>query len=274
MEIIRRPASFSLERFVHGCRELPSYWDLLVVLTKHRINVRYKQSALGPAWAVLQPLAMMLIFAAFFSAIARVPTGDIPYAVFAYAGLLPWTAFASALATGATSITSHATVVTRVAFPREILPLTYVVAALFDLAVAALVLIPLLAYYGIALTTSIVWIAPVIAVLALLATTVSLVLCAINVRYRDVGMAIPLLLQLWMFASPVIYPLAAVPAEWRPWYVLNPMVGIVEAFRSAVVEGRSPDFTTLGWSAAVTLVLLPPAYLWFKHVDATLADYI
>jgi lipopolysaccharide transport system permease protein len=274
METVLRPASFSLPRAARSLRTLPHYWDLIVVLTAHRIRVRYKQSALGPLWAIVQPLAMMITFALVFSVIARVPSNGQPYAVFAYAGLLPWTAFAAALATGAGSLVSHAPLVTRVYFPREILPLTYVAAALFDLAVASTVLGLMLLYYGVPLTASAIYVIPVILVLAMLATAMSLILCAVNVRYRDVGVAMPLLLQLWMFASPVIYPLSAVPAAWRSVYALNPMVGIVDGFRRAVLEGRPPDPVAFGTSLLVTGVLLPTAYLWFKYAEADMADVI
>jgi lipopolysaccharide transport system permease protein len=274
METILRPPSFSIERLWRSLLLLPHYRDLLLTLTIHRIKVRYKQSLLGPAWAVLQPLAMMLIFAAVFSVIAQVPTNGQPYALFAYAGLLPWTAFASSLATGSGALVSHAPLVTRVYFPREILPLTYVAAALFDLAVASSVLVVLLIYYGVALTWQALWVIPILAVLTGLATAIALVLSAINVRFRDVGVAMPLLLQVWMFASPVIYPLEAVPAQWRSWYLLNPMAGIVAGFRRAILDGAAPDLSALGVAIAITVLVLPLAYLWFKHVDATMADHI
>ncbi len=274
MEVIRRPPAFTVDRLYRAVVELPAYRDLLMVLTLHRIRVRYKQSVLGPAWAVLHPVAMMAIFAAVFSVIARVDTGGQPYVVFAYAGLLPWTAFASALATGSSSLVTHSVLVTRVAFPREILPFTYVAAALFDLAIASVVLAALLVYYGIPLTISVLWVVPVLLVHAALATAVCLVLAAANVRFRDVTAGMPLLLQLWMFASPVIYPLSAVPEQWRSWYVLNPMVGIVDGFRRAVLEGNAPDPHAFTWAALAAVVALPVAYLWFKRVDATLADYI
>ena len=272
--IRRRPPSYSVDQLFRGLAELPGYWDLLVVLTAHRIKVRYKQSLLGPAWAVLQPLAMMLVFAAIVSMIARIDTGGLPYTLFAFAGLLPWTAFSSALSTGATSMVSHAALVTRVAFPREILPFTYVAAALFDMLVSSSVLLLLMVYYGVGLTASAIWVLPILAILVALATAVSLMLAAVNVRFRDVSVAMPLLLQVWMFASPVIYPLSAVPEQWRPWYQLNPMTGIIDGFRRAVVEGAPPDLPALGMAALVSFGALPFAYLWFKRVDATLADFI
>jgi lipopolysaccharide transport system permease protein len=259
---------------VGGLRELPAYWDLLAVLTAHRIRVRYKQSALGFAWALLQPLALMVLFVAVFTVIARVPTGNTPYALFAYAGLLAWTAFASALSTAASSLVGHAALVTRVAFPREILPFTYVAAALFDLAIGLLPLAGLMAYYGTGVTVAALWAVPALAVLAVLAMAAALVLAGINVRYRDVSVAMPILLQAWMFASPIIYPLSAVPESWRTWYLLNPMAGVVDTFRRALVEGLPPDPTAFGLSVLIAGAALPAAYLWFKQVDATLADVI
>jgi lipopolysaccharide transport system permease protein len=206
--------------------------------------------------------------------IARVPSNGHPYAVFAYAGLLPWTAFSAALASGAGSLVTHAPLVTRVYFPREILPVTYVAAALFDLVIAATVLGLMLVYYGVALTSAVVFVLPTVIVLAALSTGISLALCAVNVRFRDVGVAMPLLLQLWMFASPVIYPLSAVPQAWRGFYQLNPMVGIVDAFRRAVLEGQAPDPSAFGTAVAITAVILPAAYIWFKYAEANMADVI
>jgi len=268
------PPAWTAARLLSALAELPRYTDLTLALTAHRIKVRYKQSVLGPVWAVLQPLAMMTVFATVFSVISRIPSNGRPYALFAYSGLLPWTAFAAALGNAATSLVSHAPLVTRVYFPREILPLTYVLAALFDLLVASTVLGLMLAWYAVPLTAAAWWVIPVLVLLAALALAVSLVLCAVNVRFRDVGVAMPLLLQVWMFASPVIYPLEAVPAAWRGWYVLNPMVGIVDGFRRAVMEGRAPDPAVLGVSALVVAVLLPASYVWFKHVEATMADHV
>ena len=272
--IVIRPPAVTLGSLWTAVATLPRYSDLLLALTAHRIKVRYKQSALGPFWAILQPLAMMLIFVTVFSAISEMPSSGKPYALFAYTGLLPWMAFAAALANAASSLVSHAALVTRVYFPREILPLTYVLAALFDLMIASSVLALMMVWYDVPLTLSLVWVAPLLVLLAALALAVSLVLCAMNVRFRDVSVAMPLLLQFWMFASPVIYPLDAVPLEWQPWYVLNPMVGIVDGFRRAVLDGVGPDPAAFGATAAIVAVLLPAAYLWFKHVEATMADVL
>ena len=269
-----RPPAVTLGSLRTAVAQLPRYSDLLLALTAHRIKVRYKQSALGPFWAILQPLAMMLIFVTVFSAISEMPSSGKPYALFAYTGLLPWTAFAAALANAASSLVSHAALVTRVYFPREILPLTYVLAALFDLMIASSVLALMMVWYDVPLTLSFLWVAPLLVLLAALALAVSLVLCAVNVRFRDISVAMPLLLQFWMFASPVIYPLDAVPVQWRPWYVLNPMVGIVDGVRRAVLDGVGPDPAAFGATIAIVAVLLPAAYLWFKHVEATMADVL
>ncbi|HSD47806.1 MAG TPA: ABC transporter permease [Pyrinomonadaceae bacterium] len=271
---IIRPPSFSPLNLLRELRGLWQYRDLFYTLTVHRIKVRYKQSLLGLAWAILQPLSLMLIYTVIFSVIARVPSEGAPYAVFAYAALLPWTFFSSALTNATQGLVNHSQLVTKVYFPREIVPLTYVSAALFDFCIASLFLVALFFYYGVSLTAYALWAIPILVLLTLLATALSLIFSVIQVRFRDVGVAMPLLLQLWMFASPVVYPLSAVPQRWRALYVLNPMVGVIENFRRAVLQGVEPDFQSLGVSAVVAAVVLPLAYLYFKRIEATMADII
>lgn len=268
------PPAMTLPAIVRRLTLLPRHGHLLWALTAHRIKVRYKQSLLGPVWAILQPFATMVIFATVFSMIVRLPSSGHPYALFAYTGLLPWTAFASALSSAAGSLVSHAALVTRVYFPREILPLSYVLTALFDLFVAATLLAGMMVWYDVAITPAVLWVVPLLLLLAGLAFALSLILCAVNVRFRDVSVAMPLLLQLGMFASPVIYPREAVPAGIRTWYDLNPMVGIVDGFRRAVLDGLPPDPTPTMASVIVVALLLPAAYLWFSHVEATMADHV
>ena len=268
------PPAFTLERIWESLAALPRYTDLIYTLTAHRIAVRYKQSILGPLWAIVQPLAMMMAFVAVFSLIGRPPTGGQPFPLFVYAALLPWSALASALGSGSTSLVTHAALVTRVYFPREILPLSYVAAAVFDLAIGATVLAALLVFYDVQVTAALLWTVPMIALLAAVAVTVSLVLCAVHVRFRDVGVAMPLLLQVWMFASPVIYPLEAVPPAWQWLYTLNPMAGIIDGFRGADLEGSAPNPAAVWPAVAVVVVGLPIAYLWFKRVEATMADFV
>ncbi len=273
-ESVIRPPSLMQLNLIANLRKLFHYRDLLYTLTVHRIKVRYKQSLLGISWAILQPLSMMLIFTIIFSLFARMPSDGAPYAVFAYAALLPWTFFSTALANATNGLVSHTQLVTKVYFPREILPITYVLAALFDFFIASTVLAGLMIYYRIQPTINALYAIPIIFIMACFATSMSLLFSATQVRFRDMGVAVPLILQVWMFATPVIYPLSAVPARVRPFYVLNPMVGIVENFRQSVLNGLAVDFYTLGLSALIAFALLFFSYLYFKHMEATMADII
>jgi lipopolysaccharide transport system permease protein len=209
-----------------------------------------------------------------FSVIAKVPSEGVPYAVFAYAALLPWTFFSSSLTNATQGLVSHSQLVTKVYFAREILPLTYVSAALFDFAVATTFLIALFFYYGVGLTVYALYAIPILILLTALATAFSLFLSAMQVKFRDIGVAMPLLLQLWMFTTPVVYPLSAVPQRFRGLYALNPLVGVIENFRRVVLQGVEPDFRSLAISAIVAAILLPLTYLYFKRVEATMADVI
>ena len=268
------PPSFSPFGIFRDLSALWQYRDLLYTLSEHRVKVRYKQSVLGIAWALLQPLSLMLIYTLVFSVFAKIPTGDLPYPVTAYTGLLLWTFFSTAITNSTNGLVSHAHLVTRVYFPREILPLTYVAAAFFDFAIASTILVGLMIYYHVPLQVTVLYAVPIVLILACFVTSISLIFSAIQVRFRDIGVAMPLLLQLWMFATPVVYPLSAVPERFRTLYSLNPMVGLVESFRQAVLNGATPDFKMLGLSAAISIVLLPISYLYFKHVEATVADII
>ena len=268
------PPAVSVGGLLRDLAKLSHYRDLLFTLSVHRVKVRYKQSVLGVAWAVLQPLSLMLIYTLIFSYIARMPSDNVPYAVFAYAALLPWTYFSTALVNSTNGLVSHADLVTKVYFPREILPLTYVIAALFDFMVASIVFAGLLIYYDVVLTWNALYSLPIIVVLTLFATAMSLLFSATQVRFRDIGVAMPLLMQLWMFASPVVYPLSAVPAWLRPFYMLNPMAGIIENFRQVMLHGAPPDFSSLGIALIGSVVLLCLAYIYFKRVEATIADVI
>lgn len=254
--------------------KLAQYKDLLYTLSMHRIKVRYKQSVLGIAWAVLQPLALMLIYTVIFSLIARMPSDGAPYAIFAYVALLPWTYFSTTLTNATNSLVSHSSLVAKVYFPREILPLTYVIAAFFDLLIASTVLAGLLIYYKVSLTLNALYVAPIILVLTVFITAMAFFFSATQVRFRDIGVGMSLLLQLWMFATPVVYPLSAVPQRLRPFYMVNPMVGLVENFRRVVLQGAPPDFQMLGISALISFILLPVAYIYFKRVESTVADII
>ncbi|PYR77771.1 MAG: hypothetical protein DMF86_08135 [Acidobacteria bacterium] len=188
--------------------------------------------------------------------------------------MLPWTFFATSLSNGTNSLVAHTQLITKVYFPREILPLTYIVAGLFDFAIGFVVLLGLLAWYHVGLTAQAWNLIPIVALLAAWTLAVALFLAALQVRFRDVGVALPALVQLWMFASPVIYPLGVVPAGWRTWYLLNPMAGIVASCRSVLLQGQAPEALPLRMAVIVTVVALPLSYLFFKRAEATMADVI
>jgi lipopolysaccharide transport system permease protein len=271
--VIRAP-SLSAASLVASLSKLAQHRHLLWALSVHRIKVRYKQSVLGILWAILQPLSMMLIFTFLFAYVARMPSDGAPYALFAYTALLPWNFFSSSVSNATTSLVSHSQFVTKVYFPREILPLSYVVASLFDFAVASTLLVALMIHYRVPLTINALYAIPLMAVLCCSTIGTALLLSATNARVRDVGVAVPLLLQLWLYASPVIYPLSVVPARVRTIYQLNPMVGVIENFRQVILRGAPPDFPSFATSAAVSVLLLVCAYIYFKWMDATMADFI
>jgi lipopolysaccharide transport system permease protein len=264
----------SARRLGQGIADLARYRELLLALSVFRVRVRYKQSVLGLGWAVLQPVALMVIYTLVFSLIASVPTGGQPYALFAYTALLPWTFFSSALTGATSSLVANNSYVTKVYFPREIVPITYVVAAFFDFLVASLVLGGMLAYYQVVPGLAALWALPIMVLAIALVTGLGLAAAALQVRVRDVGVAMPLLLQVWMFASPVVYPPEAVPGWLRPVWMLNPMVGIVDGFRRAVLDNTAPLPESLAISAVVTAVVLAAGYTVFRRTQDTMADVI
>jgi lipopolysaccharide transport system permease protein len=272
--VIIRPASSGWLRIDDHVRRLNGYSDLLYTLTLHRISVRYKQTSLGILWALLQPLLLMMIFTGVFSVLTTMPSDGTPYALFAYAGLLPWTFFSTSVTNAANSLVTHTQLITKVYFPREILPMTYLIAGLFDFAIGFLVFLGLITWYDVPLTAHAWSLVPLMALLAAWILSISLMLAALQVKFRDVGIALPVLLQLWMFASPVIYPLSLVPGEWRAWYLLNPMAGIVSSMRDILVHGTAPGGEPLRVACIVIGVTLLPAYLLFKRTEATMADVI
>jgi lipopolysaccharide transport system permease protein len=271
--VIRRAGAHAW-RPMGNIRELAEYADLFLTVTEHRIRVRYKQSALGLAWAILQPVAMMLVFTLVFGRITRVQTGGIPYVLFAFAGLVLWSFVSTSLSNATHALVSHAQLITKVYFPREILPLSYVAAALFDLLVAMVVLIALLLWYGRPVGLHLLMTVPIAAVTALLVTALALLVSALQVRFRDVGLAVPMLLYLWMFSTPIAYPLSSIPPRYQVFFELNPLTGLIESFRQVVLTRASPSASLLAVPLAMTAVLLPLAYAVFKRAEVTMADVI
>ncbi|HEX6183011.1 MAG TPA: ABC transporter permease [Pyrinomonadaceae bacterium] len=253
--------------------ELWPYRELLYFLIWRDVKVRYKQTALGVAWVVMQPLLSTLVFTIFLGYLARVPSDLVPYPLFAFAGLMLWTFFSSAVTGSGSSIVGSANLITKVYFPRMLIPAASVCGRLVDFSVAFVVLAGLMLYYGIAPTWQLLWLPMLIALLTLLAVGVGMWASAVNVKYRDVGVALPVLVQFWMFASPVVYPAILVPREWRWLYNLNPLVGILEGFRSALF-GRSLDWAALSFSAGLTLVLLVYSSYTFRRMEKGFADVV
>lgn len=256
-------------------RELAAHLELLWALTQREVKVRYKQTVLGVAWAIAQPLMLMLAFTVFFGRFAGISTDGVPYPLFSYAALLPWTFFTTSLVFGVASLVTNTSLVTKVFFPREILPLASVFSASVDFGAAALVYVVLMAIYGVTPTLVLVYIVPLSLVLLVFTAGVTLALAAINVSYRDVRYALPLVTQIWLYATPVIYPLSAVPERVRPLYLAaNPMATVVEGYRRVLVTATAPDLSMLALSAGSSVVLLVAAYAYFKLAERSFADVI
>ena len=271
---IIRPPSFSMWAIGQHLIRLVQSRDLLYTLTIHRISVRYKQSVLGYFWAVLHPVMLLVLYTVIFSRLAKVPTHGTPYVIFMFSALLPWTFFSNGLSGATIGLPAHSNLMSKVYFPREILPLSYVLAALLDFLIASLVLVALMYYYGFRLTASALWILPAMLTLTVFLTGIALFTSVLQARFRDVGVAMPMLLQVWMFATPVVYSRASVPQGLRRWYDLNPLVAIMETFRGALLHGVFPDPMLLGECMAISLLIAVISYTWFKHVEATLMDVI
>ncbi len=271
---IIRPPSLSMWTIGEHVARLMQSRDLIYTLTLHRISLRYKQSVLGYLWAVLHPVILMLLYTIIFSRIANVPTQGMPYPIFAFSALLPWTFFSNGLSGATVGLTAHSNLLSRVYFPREILPLSFVFAASVDFLIASGILVILMSYYGVHVTASALWGIPAILTLVVFLIGIALFASALQVRFRDVGMAMPLILQAWMFATPIAYSLTSVPKNLRYLYDLNPLVGIMETFRGALLHGSSPDWMLLAKSFVVSVVVAVASYAWFKRVEATFVDVI
>ena len=257
-------------------RELWAYRELLLFLAWRDVKVRYKQTALGVLWVVMQPLLMTVIFTVFLGVLARVPSDGLPFPLMVYAGLLPWTFFANSVTQGGSSIVGNSNLITKVYFPRLIIPAASVTARLVDFAVAFAILFGMMAYYGVGPKVQLLVLPLLVVLTALLALGVGMLVAALNVRYRDVGVILPVAMQLWMFASPVLYPTRLVRDTWPHLfrlYALNPLVGIVDGYRSAL-QGLPLDWASLGWAAAFTLVTLVGSAYAFRSVEKSFADVI
>jgi lipopolysaccharide transport system permease protein len=254
-------------------KEIWEYRELLQAFVVRDIKVRYKQTALGAAWAVIQPLLMMVVFTLFFGKLAKIPSEGIPYPIFSYAALLPWTLFAEGLTRSTSSMISNAGIMTKVYFPRLILPISGVVSPLVDFAIAFVILLGMMLYFGFYPTVNIIWL-PAFIILALATSLgVGLWLSALNVQYRDFQYTVPFLIQLWLFASPVVYPSTLLPEPYRMIYGLNPMAGVIEGFRWALL-GTSPPSSLILISVVVVIAILVSGAFYFRRMEKIFADVV
>jgi lipopolysaccharide transport system permease protein len=254
-------------------KDIWAYRELLFFLTWRDVKVRYKQTALGAAWAILQPLFMMLIFTIFFGRLAGVASAGIPYPLFALAGLVPWTFFANAITASGNSLVGSANLITKVYFPRLIVPAAAMLAGLVDFLLAFLILVLLMVYYRVTPTIQILFLPVLVLLTALFSLGVGTWMSALNVKYRDVRFALPFLIQLWLFVSSVILPSTSIPPKWRWLIMLNPMSGIIEGYRASLF-GLPFDWTALGIASALTILVLLYAIYAFGRVERSFADII
>lgn len=252
-------------------RELWQYRDLLYILTMRDIKVRYKQTFFGATWVIIQPLLTVSVFSLFFGKLAGMPSDGIPYPLFALAGLLPWSFFSSAVIKSANSLVANSSLITKVYFPRVIVPLSAVIAGLMDLLVASVFLLAMMIYFKSGVSLNLLMLPILILVMTLLAVSLGLWLAGLNVKYRDAGQALPFLIQLGFFASPIIYPVSLLPEKWRWVMAINPVTGLIEGFRASLF-GTPFDWLSLILAAVVSLGLLAYATYAFKQMEDEFAD--
>jgi lipopolysaccharide transport system permease protein len=254
-------------------REIWEHRELLYFFTLRDVKIRYKQTALGFAWAVIQPLFMMIVFTLFFGGLAKIPSEGIPYPLFAFAGLLPWMLFAESLTRSTKSMVSNANILTKVYFPRLIMPLSGILSPLVDFLIAFIILVIMMAVYGIAPTWTIIFLPALIIFAIVTSLSVGLWLSALNVKYRDFEYTVPFIIQLWLFASPVVYPASMLPEPLQLVYGLNPMAGVIEGFRWALL-GTNPPGMMFFVSLLVVVILLVTGAFYFRRMEQYFADVV
>jgi lipopolysaccharide transport system permease protein len=257
--------------------DLGAIWqrrELLYFLVWRDVKVRYKQTAIGAAWAILSPLLTVLIFTLVFGKMAKIPSNGLPYALFAFSGVLPWSYFAQALTRSSGSLVSNSQLITKVYFPRLTIPISAVTTPALDFVLSLLPLFGIMLWFGVVPTWRLLALPGLLLLLATFALAVGLWLAPINVRYRDVNHTIPFLVQAWMYCSPIVYPLTLVPQEWRVLYSLNPIVGVIEGFRWSLLGAQSPDVVAIALSGIVILPLFLGGLFFFRHMERSFADVI
>jgi lipopolysaccharide transport system permease protein len=250
------------------------YRELLYFLAWRDVKVRYKQTALGASWAVLQPVLTMVVFTVIFGHVARIPSDGVPYPIFSYCGLLPWTFFAYAIGQASTSLIGNAHLISKVYFPRLVIPIAALLAGLLDFAIAFVVLLGMMLFYGVVPTPAVITLPLFLLLVLAAALAVGIWLCALSVQYRDVRYVVPFLTQLWLYASPVAYPAGLIRGKAHLLYALNPMAGVVEGFRWAILGKGGFDGLSLALSSSVTVVLLISGLFYFRRIEQQVADVV
>jgi lipopolysaccharide transport system permease protein len=255
--------------------ELWLYRELIYFLTWRDLKVRYKQTALGAAWAIIQPFLTMVVFSVFFGGLLKVASDNVPYPIFSYTGLLPWGVFAKALTDAGRSLVLNRSMITKIYFPRLIVPLASVLAGVVDFFIAFVVLLGMMWWFHITPTISAVWAVPLLLLLSLVtALGVGLWLSALNVVYRDIGYILPFLTQLWFYLTPIVYPSSKIPEKWRLLYALNPMAGVVEGFRWALLPTQTAPGPMVAVSAIIAILILISGLFYFRRMERTFADIV
>ncbi|TKB76638.1 MAG: ABC transporter permease [Nitrospira sp.] len=255
-------------------KELWAYRELLYFLIWRDVKVRYKQTALGAAWAIIQPVFTMIVFSLFFGRLAKIPSDGIPYPIFAYAALVPWTFFSQGLGQAANSLVGSSNLLKKVYFPRLSVPIASVLSGLIDFLIAFIVLLGMMLYYGIHPTLNVIWLPFLLLLTVITSLGVSLWLSALNVHFRDVRHVLPFLTQFWLFATPIAYPSSLLSESWRTLYSINPMVGVVEGFRWALLGVETAPGPMLIVSSLVALALLVGGVFYFRRLEKTFADVL
>jgi lipopolysaccharide transport system permease protein len=254
--------------------ELWAYRDLIYFFVWRDIKVRYKQTVIGAAWAILQPVLTMLVFSLFFGKLARIPSQGLPYPIFYYTALLPWNYFATAMQGATNIVVENQRVITKIYFPRVVLPISSILSGLLDFAISFAVFLALMAYYRMVPTRAVIWLPAFMLLAVLTALGVGLWLSALNALYRDVRYVVPFLVQFWLFASPVAYPSSLVPAKWRWLYGLNPMAGVIEGFRWALTGHGDPPSILLAASSGAVVLLVLSGLVYYHAMEGTIADVV
>ncbi len=247
--------------------------NLLLALVYRDVMSRYRRSLLGPLWAILQPLILMVLFNT-LRGFVSIPSNDLPYVLFSYAGLVPWTFLTNAISFCGPSITANAAVLKKIAIPREVFPLAAVVTALFDFAMAGLMLAGMILWFRVAMNWTLMWLPVLVLLTAALAFGIGMLVASLGTFKRDFIFATPFLMQFWLYATPIIYPLSSVPERWRTLYMLNPMVGVIEGFRNVLLQATPPPMEPLSWSAMTTVVILAIAWPVFRWLSQYFADVV